>query len=258
MITTVQARTEPATERIRLQRREAVPVTSSWHQDGELLRGQVAFSTDCQVESVTVTRRTETRKPNPVAKVAPTLAIVGGAALAALGVGAMAASRHKHHEVVCGNGEDPPRDGDRCSSEAGAWVELGAYTAALGVLLGAGGVAAWPSSKSHSSELPPVEAVTALPDPHLCGSVASLAGAEVVMEVPGGAHWLGEVDADGSVRIDLTQGPEPRPGTLASFSFGKLPPGAPVFVTPGLKLGELVLGAPRSAHVSAFLRKPLP
>lgn len=258
MITTVQARTEPAAERIRLQRPEAVPVTSTWHQEGELLRGQLAFSTDCQVESVTVTRRTETRKPNPVAKVAPTLAIVGGAALAVLGVGAIAASRHKSHEVICGDGENSPQEGDRCWTEAGTWVELGGYTTALGALLGAGGVAAWPSSKSHSSELPPEEAVTARPDPHLCGSVTSLAGAEVVMEVPGGARWLGEVDSDGSVRIDLTQGPEPRPGTLASFSFGKLPPGVPVFLTPGLKIGELVFSAPRSAHVSAFLRKPLP
>ena len=245
--TTVRVQAGPATERIRLVRPYAAPLSATWTQEGTTVVGQLAFTNACQLESVQFNHRTQATETKPNKRYA-TAAYIFGSMLSVAGVALIANAQGKSDVVTCGNGSSAPRDGDKCSSEAGAWRELGAVTLGAGVGAILGGVIV--QSRKHeveTKELPSDEQVRVIPDRDRCGRVELLEGAVVSASLSSGGMWSGSVDATGVVRIALAGASvtEPARATFKLESTRHDASGLQLASTP---LGELELEPP-NAHV---------
>lgn len=182
-------------------------------------------------------------------------AYVTGAALSLLGIALIANAQGKDETVACGGGT--PSSGDTCHSEAGAWQKMGAVAigAGLGTILG-GAIVQSRKPVVRTKNLPSNEQVRVVPSKRSCGSTAALEGATVAASLSSGGKWIGVLDGQGRVRIDLS-GSSPRRGTLATMNLESVAPDAAPLLVVGMVLGELELQPARAkANTTAGSRTP--
>jgi hypothetical protein len=168
-------------------------------------------------------------------------AYVAGAFLTLAGVALVANAQGKNEHVTCGSGGGTPNSGDRCSSEAGAWRELGAVTigAGLGAILG-GVIVQTRKPVVELKELPSEQQVRTEPNHQACGTPAALEGAVIRATLSSGGSWTGTADRTGAVRIDLS-GAATRRGTRALFTLESVRPDPTTVALAGSALGEVDL-----------------
>lgn len=240
--TSTSVRSAPAepTHQLRLIRPDLAPLSATWHQEGRSLVGQLAFTAACQAETRQVIRReqiTETR-PN---KSYYTGAYIAGAIVTMVGIGLVASSAGKSDTVSCGSGSTP-RDGDKCTSEAGAWRSAGALVIATGLGTVLGGVIVQARKPQvETARLPSEFRIAVEPKAHACGRLESLENMVIAVDLSDGGQWSGRVDSQGGVRIDLGANANLRGAQTARFSVDAVPQTAESFATVGLALGELSL-----------------
>jgi len=244
--TTVRVLPGPSAKRIRLLRPDAAPVSAIWKQEGSTLVGQLSFANECRTETVQVNRRTQTTDTHPNRKYA-TGAYVAGAVLSVVGVALMANAEGKSDTVTCGRGDEAPKSGDQCRSEAGTWRELGAITigAGLGAILG-GVIVQSRKPVVETKELASEQQVRTQPNHNACGSPEKLEGAIVRATLSSGGSWTGMADRTGAVRIDLTGAATSR-GARAAFTLESLKADTTAVSLANEPLGELELEPPRAA-----------
>jgi hypothetical protein len=259
--TAVRVQLGPSTERIRLMRPDAAPIAAVWRQDESSLVGQLSFTKACNTETVQVSQRTEITDTHANRNYLIG-AYVAGAALSLLGVAVFANAQGKSERVTCGSGDDAPKSGDKCESEAGAWRALGGITigAGLGAILG-GAIVQSRKYELETKALPSGELVRTIPNRDDCGTTKSFEGAVVRASLSSGGSWAGIVDSEGAVRIELT-GAALSQGARAAFSLESVPLEATKLSLSGTSLGELELqGAgvalrrSSPARASAFIRR---
>jgi len=253
--TTTSVRTELGRpyERVRLERADAPPLLATWRQEGLTLVGQLAFSDACRTEAVQVTRRTQVTDTHPNRRFTAG-AYVTGAALSLLGIALFANAQGKDETVTCGGG-GTPKSGDKCYSEAGAWREIGAITigAGLGAILG-GVMVQSRKPVVQTKDLPSNEQVRVVSSKGSCGNTAAFEGATAAASLSTGGKWIGVIDGEGTVRIDL-RGSSPSRGTLATMSVESAAPDAAPSLVVGTALGQLELQPAHSAATSAAKSK---
>ncbi len=252
--TTVRAQPQPFVQRLRLERPDLVPISGAWHQEALALVGQLAFSRACRTETIRRTKQVQVTDTHPNRRYA-TGAYITGAALSVLGLALVANAQGKNEHVTCGSGDEAPRAGNTCDSEAGAWRTLGFTTlgAGLGAILG-GAIVQTRKSVVTSKDLPTQEEVLLAPEALSCGSPATLKDSTVAATLSSGGKWFGAVDSQGTVRIDL-RGSSAERGTIAKLTFEAVAPGAAPLVAVGTPVGEVVLQpAHAESHVPAVAR----
>jgi hypothetical protein len=251
--TSVRAQSQAPIERIRLERKDAGPISGAWRQDGSALVGQLAFTDACGTETLQQTKLVEVTDTHPNRRYSMG-AYITGTALSLLGVALIANAQGKSEQVTCGNGSSAPQSGDRCDSEAGAWRAAGASI--LGSGLGAilvGAIVAGRKPVVTSKDLPSQERVLITPGPRSCGNIAALKDATVAATLSSGGKWTSTVDAEGNVRVDLS-GAALQRGTLATFTLESVPPDASPIVPIGTLVGQLQLQPLRNARTLVSAR----
>jgi hypothetical protein len=228
----------PSTTRLRLARPDAAPIEGTWRQENQAIVGSIAFTRQCSLETTRTVKRTQVTSSRP-RKRDSTLLIVAGSVLAVAGTGFIVASKDQDDTVYCGSG-DRVREGDRCNSLAGSFVELGVSVLTAGAVLGGYGIFA-ASKKPTVTEtpLPPEQLVSTKPDSP-CGNLAALDGMAVLAQLPDGALRRGQVTADGSARIEL--GPSGAlTGAPIPIVVDSVPTALEGIVNRGTPLGEVTL-----------------
>jgi hypothetical protein len=245
--TSVRAQPQAPLERIRLERKDAGPISGAWRQDGSVLVGQLAFTNACGTETLQRTKLVEVTDTHPNRRYSVG-AYITGTALSLLGVALIANAQGKSEQVTCGNGSSAPKSGDRCDSEAGAWRAAGASIlgSGLGAILG-GAIVAGRKPIVTSKDLPSQERVLITPGPRSCGNLAALDGSQVAATLSSGGKWTSSVNAEGSVRIDLS-GASIQRGTLATFTVESVVGNASSLVPNGTLVGQLELQPPRAVR----------
>jgi hypothetical protein len=250
--TTVRVLPGAPTQRIRLVRPDAAPLSAVWRQDGSSLVGQLSFANECSTETLQVNQRTQVTTTHPNPKYS-TGAYVAGALLTVAGVALIANGQGKNEQVTCGYGDEAPRSGDTCESEAGAWREIGAITigAGLGAVLG-GLIVKSRKPVVETHDLPSEQQVRPQPNQKACGDLPALEGAIIRATLSSGGTWTGTADGGGAVRIDLAGAAIGR-GARATFTLESVRSGATPLSLAGAPLGALALESPRatSSHPAA-------
>jgi hypothetical protein len=242
--TTVHATEGAPVQHVRLVRPNAEPLQAEWRQEGRQLVGQLSLTAACQAETRHVVKREQVTETAPN-KAYYVSAYVVGALVSAVGLGFVANASGKSESVSCGSGGQV-RSGDSCRSEAGAW-RTGGFAllgTGLGTMLG-GALVHGRKSEVQRSALLPEERVSVDPKLYACARVEDLQGTVVAAELSGGGKWLGTVDAQGVVRIELGSNANLGAQQAARFSVDSAPEPTDRFARPGLALGELSLTSAR-------------
>lgn len=228
------------TSRLRLARPDAAPVVAIWRQENHAIVGSIGFTRQCSLETTRTVERTQVTSTRP-SKKGSTALIVAGSVLAAVGTGLMAAAEDQDDTVSCGRGGEV-RDGDRCTSVAGAFTELGVSVLVAGATMGGYGI--WNATRKPTvkeTPLPPEQLRSSTPDSP-CGNLAALDGMSVLAQLPDGGLWRGLVNADGSARIELGSSGMPV-GAPIPVVVDSVPPALEGIVKRGTPLGEVTLAS---------------
>lgn len=254
--TSVRALPEPPSLHVHLTRAGVIPITGTFRQEGHAVIGQLAFSNDCASESRQVVRRQETTDTHSNRATATGLAIVGGI-VTAVGVGLIAASADADEQVSCGEG----KAGDRCMSESSALQEVGLTTLLTGLTVAvSGGYFLAQKPKLETKELPTETNTVLISNSVSCGSVQSLDGLSVALELPQNGTWSGRTSADGSVRIDVNESIRLPEDATARIVVDSVPPILARIVSPGASLGEVRFtrqGSTKKSERRKEVRDPL-
>ena len=237
---TVQKSEGQSSAQLRLARPDSAPLAATWRQDGHSIVGSVALTRSCSLETTKTVERSDVTTTAP-SKGSSVALIVVGSVLATAGTALLVASKDQDDAISCGSG-GRVREGDRCGSRAGAFVELGL----TGLIMGASaaGVGVWSLVQKPTvteTPLPPEQLRTTTPDSP-CGSLAALDGMSVLAQLPDGSLWRGQVAADGSARIDLGSSAK-LPSVPIAIVVDSVPSPLEGIVDRGAPLGEVTLSA---------------
>lgn len=227
------------TTSIRLSREDAAPLTATFRQQDQALIGQLGLTDTCAEETRQVVHR-ETRRN----RVEPgwAVATAAGVGLGVLGAYVMSASGSANHEVVCGDGYDAPKAGDKCESAASSLLSAGASLLASGIIVtGASALMLARSTYTEHRPLPDQQTVR-VREARPCGNVAALEGLGLAAVLPGsGGRRMGIVLADGSVSIDLGAKPKHPRGAPFEVVVEAVPSSLTGLVEPGSVVARLTL-----------------
>jgi hypothetical protein len=227
------------TTSVRLSREDAAPLAATFRQQDHALIGHVGFTSSCAEETRRVVHR-EMRQN----RVEPgwALATAASVGLAVLGAYVISTADSADHEVVCGNGYDAPKAGDKCESAASSLTSAGASLVASGIILtGTSAIMLARSTYTEHRPLPDQRTID-VRQARPCGTPAAFEGLALAVLLPGfGGKWTGNVLTDGSARIDLGSNLKLPHGAPLDVFVETVPSQLAGLVAPGSVLARITL-----------------